>query len=186
MTKVHISFQEVITLVPFLAHSDDIFILRQHFIDRDDQILQDGPVFIIRIILHLLLECFNDLAFLHKMQMHPKAALILMFMFVSLHKAGEFIIHSHDLRRILLKILDAESSNFHLGDTVPDRFGEILTQRFHRILHLAIRIDDMLRMAELQPIPFPRLLGLVGYERIDLLIKHVEQIDTALEDKSLC
>lgn len=106
-------------------------------------------------------------------------------MLVSFHKAGEFVIHGHDLGRILLEIFEAKRGNFHLGDTIPHRFSEILAERFDRILHLAIRINDMLRMTELQPIPFPGLFGLVGDERIDLLIEHVEQVDTAFEDKSL-
>ena len=118
--------------------------------------------------------------------MHPKAALIFVLVLVPLHKAGEFVVHGHDLGRIIPIILDAEGGDLHLGDAIPHRLGEILAQRFDRILHLAIRVDDVLRMAELQPIPLPRLLGLVGNEGVDLLIEHVEQIDTAFEDKALC
>lgn len=65
MTQVDVSFQEVVALIPFLARFDDILILGEHLIDRDDEILQDGPVLIICVILHFLLKCFDDLVLLH-------------------------------------------------------------------------------------------------------------------------
>ena len=65
MAKVHIGLQEVIALVPLPARPDDLLILGEYLVDRDDEILKDGPVLVIGIILHLLLECFDDLALLY-------------------------------------------------------------------------------------------------------------------------
>jgi hypothetical protein len=118
--------------------------------------------------------------------MNAEIALILMLSFESLKEAFKDIVHaSHQLRSpIFLSVFNADSNDFHLGDAVPDRLSKVFTKRFDRVFDLAVGIDDMQLMAELNSIPFSGLSGFIGDEGVDLLFEHVEEVDAAFEDES--
>lgn len=111
----------------------------------------------------------------NKLQTEAHTVFILMLTFVSLKKTSHCVTNVADCRiGQLTWWQETKGSWLSFCCAIPDWFGEVLSKLFEGILYDAIRIDDVIFMAQIHSIAIPIIFCLIANEGINFSIEHSE------------